>query len=115
MDYTGEGLIEDLAVHLERELLKEGISAEEAEQKALSIAESIKKHWGGQSIYIARMMTSTFAKRDKQIIAEFNGSNHAELAHKFGISTMRVRQILWRERDRRRAKSFAMRQGSKPA
>lgn len=102
MDLSADGLLEDLAIQLEQEFLKEGIDPDDANQKALSIAEKMRQHWKGQSLYIPSGVSAKTRHRDQQIIAEFNGRNHSELAQKHGISTMRIRQILWRIRDDRR-------------
>jgi len=98
MDLSADGLLEDLAIQLEQEFIKEGIGASDASQKAISIAEKVRQHWKGQSLYIPSGATAKARKRDQQIIADFNGRNHAELAQEHGLSTMRIRQILWRHR-----------------
>lgn len=103
MDLTADGLLEDLAIHLEQEFIKEGIGIPDANQKAISIAEKMRQHWKGQALYIPSGANAKTRNRDQQIIAEFNGRNHAELAQKHGISAMRIRQILWRYVDEQRA------------
>lgn len=106
MDLSADGLLEDLAIHLEQEFIKEGFGIPDACQKAISISEKMRQHWKGQSLYIPSGANAKTRNRDQQIIAEFNGRNHAELAHKHGISTMRIRQILWRARDKRHAEAL---------
>ncbi|KAB2928808.1 MAG: DNA-binding protein [Dechloromonas sp.] len=105
MDLSADGLLEDLAIQLEQEFVKEGIGAPDASQKAISIAEKMRQHWKGQALYIPSGANGKTRNRDQQIIAEFNGRNHAELAQKHGLSTMRIRQILWRARDMRHAEA----------
>lgn len=96
MDHNSDGFLEDLATHLQRELQNDGIAHDSATEKALRIAEKMQHHWGGQVIYVNQGKARTRADRDKKIVAEFTGNNHAELAQKHQLSTMRIRQILWR-------------------
>lgn len=107
MDTSVDGLLEDLAAHLEDELLKEGIAPEQATDKAVSIVGKIRENWKGQNLYVPVGLSRKLAARDKEIVAKFNGTNHFELAVEHGVSTMRIRQILWRHRDEQRAKSAA--------
>ena len=53
---------------------------------------------GGISIYVPKFESVIAAARDRIIIKEFDGSNYAELAIKYGISEVWVRQIINRQR-----------------
>lgn len=106
MDLSADGLLEDLATQLEQEFLKDGIDQDEANHKAITIAEKMRQHWKGQALYIPSGTSAKTRNRDQQIVAEFNGRNHAELAQKHSLSTMRIRQILWRARDMHHAETL---------
>lgn len=64
---------------------------------------------GGRQIYLAKL-AAELAPRDRAIFAEFNGRNHAQLAKKYGLTEMRVRQIL----ETMQKEEFARRQGNLP-
>lgn len=64
---------------------------------------------GGRQIYISRGV-SDLSERDRSICADFRGHNQAELAKKYDLTEMRVRQIL----DTQQKEEFARRQGKLP-
>ena len=100
MDLTSDGLIEFLAAHLEFELSKrQGISPATAQEIALAVGETVRAAWAGQALYIPYGMSKRWANRDQDIFAEFNGRNYQELSLKHGISVMRVRQVITRQRE----------------
>lgn len=49
---------------------------------------------GGLSIYIPKFESVVAAARDRLILNEFNGYNYSELAIKYGITEVWVRQII---------------------
>ena len=51
-------------------------------------------HYGGQSLYIAKADTIMRNARDREIVAEFNGSNYSALAIKYNLSIRAVRDIV---------------------
>ncbi|BBO75190.1 hypothetical protein DSCW_26070 [Desulfosarcina widdelii] len=51
---------------------------------------------GGESIYIPSKKTVFRMHRDQKIRQEFSGSNHGELARKFGATTVWIRKIVQR-------------------
>lgn len=54
----------------------------------------LTQYYGGSSIYIARPDAIDKQKRNKMIIDEFNkGASYKELALKYGLSTVWVRNI----------------------
>jgi Mor family transcriptional regulator len=62
------------------------------------VAVRIAFEWGGQRLYIPfdRM------RRDEYIFSKFDGANYGALARQFRMSENNVRQIVIRERERRR-------------
>lgn len=102
-DLSGDGLLETLADDIKRALVAEGgVELEKATEKAIDITENIRSNWGGHSLYIPRGVLAKFAKRDADIVREFTGTNHAELAEKHSLTYMRIRQILARAMRERR-------------
>lgn len=65
---------------------------------------------GGRAIYLAKGVAMQLSARDRQLCAEFRGDNYRQLAAKFGLTEMRVRQIL----DTWRRELFARQQGRLP-
>ena len=72
------------------------IDAEKASQIANELMYIISKHWGGQSLYIVKIDGFLADDRDIKIYSEFNGHNHAELAQKYGLSTIYIYRIVKR-------------------
>jgi Mor family transcriptional regulator len=48
---------------------------------------------GGTTFYMPKLESFVRPVRDERIKAEFNGYNHAELAHKYDVTERWVRQI----------------------
>lgn len=84
-----------------RDAVVAGIVKREGDTKhalAIEVAEEVCDElafeWGGDQIYIPRGLLARIPERNQQINAEFNGKNHRELAQKYGVTEMRIRQIL---------------------
>lgn len=77
-----------------------------AEQLVLDIAEDIRLKFGGGLIYIPKGSDFERRRRDGAIWRDFNGRNHAELAHKHGLGVAAVYDIIARERLRRQRDLF---------
>ncbi len=69
--------------------------AELAVAQTARLAENI----GGQNAYIPKGVSYRLTPRNRQMCAEFRGNNYTELARRYKLSEMRVRQIVdtWRE------------------
>lgn len=52
------------------------------------------EEFGGQTVYWPKHVEERWQAQYKAIRAEFNGTNHAALARKYGKSVMRIRQIV---------------------
>ena len=101
----GDDLLEEMATHMERELIKGGVAPEMAREKAVTVTESVRRNYAGAPVYIQQGWKKKHQERNKKIVAEFNGNNHIELAQKYGISMMRVYQIIKKDlEDRRKQK-----------
>lgn len=67
-----------------------------AAEVALGVAESVRHNIGGVAVYIPRGQNYELSLRDKQMWADFRGDNYGDLARKYEMSEMRVRQIMER-------------------
>lgn len=79
--------------------------------QVLAQLQHLAQEMGGRGgIYIAKGLIAQLSARDHEMCAKFRGNNYRELAHEYGLTEMRVRQIVdaW-QRDR-----FAARQGLLP-
>lgn len=56
----------------------------------------LAKHLGGLSFYYPRLDSLLRDKRDAQIRAEFNGTNHRDLARKYQLTESWIREIVQR-------------------
>lgn len=61
---------------------------------------------GGVSIYIPKIETAVAMARDRLILQEFNQNNYAELAVKYNVSDVWVRQIVAKEKLRKNSISL---------
>lgn len=61
---------------------------------ALACAERVRKVLGGGDLYLPNGRYWEASLRANKIRASFNGRNYRELAREFGITEMRVRQII---------------------
>lgn len=90
----------ELLVDLEHQascfLQKYGVKTDIAEHLAISLANHIADHWGGQLINLPKDHVYKIASRDYDIYKAFNGRNHAELAREFGLSVRAIYDIVKR-------------------
>ena len=65
---------------------------------------------GGKAIYLAKGVAAYLSARDLQMCSEFTGNNYDLLARRYGLTEMRVRQIVndWQK------EQFRVRQGRLP-
>lgn len=75
--------------------------------QVLAQMQHIANEVGGEAIYFAKGLAMHVSSRDRELFARFNGRNHRDLAKRYDITEMRVRQIVAAiERER-----FLQRQG----
>jgi hypothetical protein len=81
-------------------------SAAEIAQTAMAVLFQVGHSCGGHTYYVTKVENLRLAKKYRAIRSKFNGCNHAELADEFGVTEMRVRQILSHKSglERRRAR-----------
>ena len=70
----------------------------------------VAQQMGGQPAYLAKGVAMYLSARDRQMCAEFRGNNYRQLAAKYGLTEMRVRQIV----DAWQREQFERRQGRLP-
>jgi len=63
---------------------------------------------GGRAIYLAKGVAVHLSARDEEMCKQFRGNNYRELADQYGLTEMRVRQIV----DTWQRAQYAQRQGS---
>jgi Mor family transcriptional regulator len=86
--------LEHIGQILGRELLALGLPLSVANAKAFQMAEAIRKELGGGAIYLPRGHGYELSLREQQIWGEFTGNNIPELATKYKLSQMQIRNIL---------------------
>ncbi|MFT7722239.1 MAG: Mor transcription activator family protein [Roseateles sp.] len=77
----------------------------------LAQLQHLAQEMGGRGgLYIAKGLVAQISARDHEMCAKFKGNNYRELAHEYGLTEMRVRQIV----DAWQRQRFAARQGVLP-
>ena len=111
-------LLRDLRQTVARLLGDVGVEADRALAIGSTVAEELSALHGGQVIYWPKATRYRANQRWAQIYDEFNGHNHAELAHKYGMGLhhlYRVIAIVRAERRKRTQKDlFQADDASKP-
>jgi len=79
---------------------------DDAGPAALDVVEAIRRGFGGEMIYIPLGMPHERQQRNAEIARQFNGRNHAELAHQYGVSVKAIYSILSSHRARRQPLLF---------
>lgn len=66
----------------------------QAAELADDVCDELVAEWGGASLYLPRCAFVTMSVRNKKIFSEFTGANYRELARSYGLSEMRIRNIV---------------------
>lgn len=101
-------LLSDLADQVATKLSARGVAADLAAELGLAVAEHVREHWSGQSIYLPKGQQFDLSRRDMEIWRDFNGRNQETLARAHNLTVMRIYQIVKRVR----AEMIKRRQGS---
>jgi Mor family transcriptional regulator len=83
-------LLQQTAVRLQ----EEGIDPDRAHEIAFKVAEHMRQHWGGSLIYFAKGAHFEALQWQKEMYAEFNGTNHEQLAKKYNVAVQYIYQIV---------------------
>lgn len=87
-------LLADLADQVAVKLVEAGIDLERAADIGFAVAEHVRNHWSGQSLYLAKGLHYDLSRRDLEIFERFNGRNHEQLAREYNLTVMRIYQII---------------------
>lgn len=88
---------------------KAPITPDDAQRIAYEITEGLRNEHGGGQFYLARNIDHDLEPRDRAIWADFTGNNYFQLAKKYNLSDVRVREIVEEQRQasvRRNQQSF---------
>lgn len=94
MELRRDELYQDLIDHTSLHLMSNGIPEDKATELGNSLADFLVDHWGGQYITFPKDRLYRNRKRRLEIVGEFDGGNHHELARKYGLSVNAVYKIL---------------------
>jgi Mor family transcriptional regulator len=64
---------------------------------SLDIMKDIHARFRGESVYFSKCRAMKLAKRNQAILAEFDGGNRRAIARRYGLSLVRIYQIINRE------------------
>jgi Mor family transcriptional regulator len=97
-------ILSELAAYVAEQLTKDGIDPSRAADIGFAAAETIRENFSGHPTYWPKGIQFECSMRDAQIYNEFNGTNHATLADKYGLTEVRIYQIIKRvfEQQRKR-------------
>jgi len=88
-------LLADLAAHIAAALVElAGLDQTSAEGVGREVADRMAAHWGGQNVYFPMGLSVKLSQRDQGIYDEFNGTNHSDLARKYGVSLQWIYKII---------------------
>jgi Mor family transcriptional regulator len=86
--------LEHMGQIIGQELMKMGFHSDEANSKAFVICEAIREELGGGPVYIHRGQEYVLSMREEKMWAEFKGDNYHELARRYDLSEMQVRNVI---------------------
>lgn len=87
-------LLADVAQQVYADLVKDGIKPAQAAKSTWKAIEHARVNIGGISEYIPKGLLYELSVRDREIFEKFKGNNFEELCREYGVSTMRIRQIV---------------------
>jgi Mor family transcriptional regulator len=91
----GPELLDDMAKKIAQILVELlDLDKDISEQVGIESANRMSTEWGGQMIYFPMGVARKISARDAQIYIDFTGSNHADLAKKYGISIVWLYKII---------------------
>lgn len=103
-------LFMDMIIHLEDELIKQGVAEEKASSSARETCEQLRKTFGGELIYVSKGRDVNSTLKHHEVFKGFNGNNHRQLAKQFDITVPHVyriiKKILKEETDKRQPQLF---------
>lgn len=94
-------ILGDIADNAERVMREHGVPADVAEQAGAAIADHLSNSWAGITVYFPMDYHYKIAQRDLQILAEFNGHNHRQLAQRYKLNENAIYRLLKRTQERK--------------
>lgn len=88
-------LLTDMRAHVTAALVElVSMQPDAADHVSREVVQRMASHWGGQNIYFPMGLSVKLSARDHQLFDEFDGTNHGELARKYGVSLQWVYKIV---------------------
>jgi Mor family transcriptional regulator len=87
-------LLADLGDQVAIKLGQLGVGQEKALEIGWHVAEHVRTHWSGGSLYVPKGANYELSARDLEIYRQFNGRNHGDLARQYRLTDMRIYQIV---------------------
>lgn len=108
MHPTLREMAEHMYLHLVEDAEAAGLGLPHLADIVMGQIDRVAINCGGSGFYLPRGIECRLSARDREIVGKFNGRNKRELAREYGLSEMRIDQIItaWRksEFDRRQGK-----------
>ncbi len=86
----------ELFIQLTEQPELKGVPQERLAAMAFAATEQVRHALGGANLYVPRGTSYECSRRDLEIFAAFRGNNYDVLARQYGLTEMRVRQIITR-------------------
>ncbi|WP_076591988.1 Mor transcription activator family protein [Herminiimonas arsenitoxidans] len=77
---------------------------QDAAEIAMSVSEHVRKNIGGVGLYLPKGVHYEASLREQEIYKDFKGDNFHILVRKYGLTEMRIRQIVTKVGNYERAK-----------
>lgn len=90
----GDDVLEMAGLEIAAELRARGVATDDAMNIAVGVTQKLRWFFGGGNVYFTKDHHRKLSQRDTDIFDAFDGGNFAELAFKYGLSEMRIRQII---------------------
>lgn len=95
----------DVAEQLSTKLERYGLDREQAAEEAFQLTEFIRKHWGGQDIYVPKGREFELGQKYLRVYEAWRAEGFSlALSRREGLSMQRIRQIVRVMRMKRRQK-----------
>lgn len=91
---TEDDVAETIGLEITAELKRRGITKDDAEKIAVGVTQKLRWLYGGHNVYFQKNRIQNINQRDAEIYAAFKGNNYADLAFQYGLTEMRIRQII---------------------
>ena len=107
MEERRNALLEDVAQFIAARLSEDlcahplkSLGPGDAEAIAYDLADHLADYWGGQLINFPKDYRRRLARRELEILGDFNGNNWGELARRYDFSVRGLRKLILRVQER---------------